>query len=255
MKLKVISALATALTLSSAQADVLGVYIGGQVWDSQASGIFGESGHQIDFNLKDEKQGSYFLAVEHPVPFIPNARIASTTLDTMGTTTLKQDIEFANQEFFTGSVVNSGFDVSYVDYTLYYELFDNGLLSFDVGITGRDFQGDISVSSTDSSGGSTSTVEGKLNTDEIIPMLYAYTNVGLPFTGFNLFAEGNFLSLKDHTLHDYQAGISYELVDNLAVDVNLTLGYRVVSLELEDIDNLYSDLEFKGVFAGAVIHF
>ena len=129
------------------------------------------------------------------------------------------------------------------------------MFSFDIGLTGRDFEGDIAVSSTISTSGNTSTVKGTLKTDEIIPMLYASTTVGLPFTGFSVFAEGNFLSFKDHTLHDYQAGISYELIDNLAVDVSLTLGYRATSLKLEDIDNLYTDLEFKGVFAGAVIHF
>ena len=86
-------------------------------------------------------------------------------------------------------------------------------------------------------------------------MLYAYTNIGLPFTGFNVFGEGNFLSVGDHSLYDFQVGVSYELIDNLAVDVNLTLGYRAVQLEVDDLDNLYSNLDFKGVFAGAVVHF
>jgi outer membrane protein len=79
--------------------------------------------------------------------------------------------------------------------------------------------------------------------------------VGLPFTGFNLFAEGNFLSIDDNVLYDYQAGISYELVENLAIDINLTLGYRAVKLELDDLDDLYTNLDFDGVFAGAVLHF
>jgi hypothetical protein len=45
------------------------------------------------------------------------------------------------------------------------------------------------------------------------------------------------------------------LIDNLAIDVNLTAGYRAVKLQLEDIDDLYTDIEFKGVFAGVVVHF
>ena len=32
-------------------------------------------------------------------------------------------------------------------------------------------------------------------------------------------------------------------------------GYRAVKLELNDIDDLYSDLTFNGVFAGAIVHF
>jgi outer membrane protein len=77
----------------------------------------------------------------------------------------------------------------------------------------------------------------------------------LPGTSFNLFANGNLLSIDDHKLYDYQVGVSYELIDNLAVDVNLTVGYRAVKIELEDLDNLYTNIDFKGAFAGVVVHF
>ena len=259
---KMLLASSIALCLcSTVQADTLaGIYIGGQIWDNEVTGIMGESGHQIDFNLADEQQGSFYIALEHPIPFLPNAKIASTSLDTQGVSTLDQEIEFGDEIFNVGTEINTGFDVSYVDYTLYYEFFDNGLFSFDLGITARDFDGDVKVSSQVNTAlpGDTpvyDTTTGNISTDEIIPMLYASTIIGLPFTGLSLFAEGNFLSMDDHTLYDYQAGLSYELIDNIMVDVNLTLGYRAIKLELEDLNNLYSDLEFQGVFAGTVIHF
>lgn len=129
-------------------------------------------------------------------------------------------------------------------------MFDNDLISFDFGITGRDFDSDIVVRESEQSGRS-----AKLSASGIVPMLYAYTNIGLPFTGFNFYAEGNFLSLDDNVLYDLQAGVSYELIDNLAVDINVTLGYRTVKLELDDLDDLYSALDFDGVFAGVVVHF
>ena len=94
-----------------------------------------------------------------------------------------------------------------------------------------------------------------LSVTEIIPMLYVSAIVALPGTGLDVFANGNLLSIDDHTIYDYQVGLSYELIDNLAIDVNLTAGYRAVKLEIEDIDDLYTDIEFKGVFAGVVVHF
>ncbi|WP_286264413.1 TIGR04219 family outer membrane beta-barrel protein [Thalassotalea atypica] len=256
-----------ALTLScasilsfSAHADAVGLYIGGQVWDNAASGVFGESSDMVDFNLSDEQQGSYFIAIEHPFPFIPNVKLSSTDLETSGSTLLGSNFEFGGEDFASGSQASADFDLSYIDYTLYYELFDNGLFSFDVGLTARDFDGDISVSSTmqstDPDGNPISeTLTGSESISEIVPMLYAYTNIGLPLTGLNFFAEGNFLSFDDHMMYDYQAGISYELVDNLAIDVNVTAGYRAMKLELEDLDELYTDLEFDGLFAGVVVHF
>jgi outer membrane protein len=249
------------LLSSSVQADTLaGLYVGGQIWDNEATGIFGESNNQVNFNLMDEQQGSYFIALEHPIPFIPNAKIAHTSLETQGMTILDSDITFDNVNFLEGTIADAGFNVSYIDYTLYYELFDNGLFSFDIGLTGRDFNGDVTVSAAlntaiEGEDPVYISTTGRLSTDEIVPMLYASTIIGLPFTGLNVFAEGNFLSIDDHTLYDYQAGLSYELVDNIAIDVNVTLGYRSVKLELEDLSDLYSDLEFQGVFVGAVVHF
>jgi len=249
MKKLILAASLTALFTTTAQADAIGLYLGGQIWDRQAEGLLGEQGNQIDFNLKDKQQGSFYIAVEHPIPLIPNAMISSTSLATDGITTLSEELTFAGESFTINTEVDTEFDVSYVDYTLYYELFDNGLFSFDFGLTARDFDGEVSVSSADGS------ISGKLTTNEIIPMAYASAMVGLPFTGWNVFAKGNLLSIQDHTLHDYQAGISYEVIDNLVVDLNLTVGYRSVKLQLEDIDDLYTDIEFDGVFAGAVVHF
>ena len=250
MKKSLIAAGVAALFSFNANADVVGLYIGGQVWDAETSGKFGESGFQTDFNLEDEQHGNYFIAVEHPLPLIPNVRIASTSLDTQGNTTLTSDFEFDGTTFTQSTPVDAVFDVSYVDYTLYYELFDNGLFSFDLGLTGRDLDGDIKVTETaDATNTESQSLSGT------IPMLYVSSSVDLPFTGLSVYAEGNFLSIDDHSILDYQAGLSYELIDNLAVDMNLTLGYRSVELELEDLDDIYSDLEFSGIYAGAVIHF
>jgi len=185
--------------------------------------------------------------LEHPLPLIPNILISSTTLDTDGSTTLSESFEFEGTTFDVNTPVDTTFDISYVDYTLYYEIFDNGLFSFDLGLTARDFDGDIMVESD--------IENASLSVTEMIPMLYASAIVALPGTGLDLFANGNLLSIDSHTLYDYQMGISYELIDNLAIDVNLTAGYRAVKLQLEDIDDLYTDIEFKGVFAGVVVHF
>lgn len=252
--------IALAVTLASilsanVQADALGIYLGGQLWDNQASGTLGDGSSQVDFNLVDEKQNSFFIAFEHPLPIIPNLRIASTSLETSGVTTLTTDFEFEDETFSKDAIVNADFNVSYVDYTLYYELFDNDILSFDFGLTGRDFDGDVTLAAQVTTDSGMVTQSESIAVTDIIPMLYVATNVGLPLTGLNLYAQGNFLSFDDHTLYDYEVGVSYELIDNLAVDVNINAGYRAVKLELEDLNDLYTNIEFDGVFIGTTIHF
>ena len=247
---KILLATALSATLStSVKADtLLGLYVGGQIWANEASGSFGDSDDIRNFNFSDQEQGSFFAAFEHPLPLIPNIKVARTTLDTDGASQLSTSFKFDDVEYDANKDITTQFDLTYTDYTLYYEIFDNDLVSIDFGITGRDFDTDITLSQENKS-------SGTLSASGIVPMLYAYTNIGLPFTGFNVFGEGNFLALDDNSLYDFQVGISYELIDNLAVDVNLTLGYRAVQLEIDDLDNLHSALDFKGVFAGAVVHF
>jgi len=253
MKKALLAASLATLLCTSAQADtLLGLYIGGHMWANEAEGSFGEGEtNQATFNFDDETQGSFFVALEHPIPLIPNIKISSTSLDTMGTGTLAGSFTFEGETYDATTSLDTTFDASYVDYTLYYELFDNDLLTFDFGLTARDLDTQINVVG-DVAGTSTS---ADLSASGIVPLLYLKTIIGLPFTGFNIFAEGNILSYDGNSIYDYQVGVSYALLDNIAVDLDVNLGYRAVGLKLDDIDDLYSDLTFEGVFLGATVHF
>jgi len=253
MKKALLAASLATLLCTSAQADtLLGLYIGGHMWANEAEGSFGEGEtNQATFNFDDETQGSFFIALEHPIPLVPNIKISSTSLDTVGTGTLAGSFTFEGETYDATTSLDTTFDASYVDYTLYYELFDNDLLTFDFGLTARDLETQINVVG-DVAGTSTS---ADLSASGIVPLLYVNTIIGLPFTGFNLFAEGNILSYDGNSIYDYQVGVSYELLDNIAVDLDVNLGYRAVGLKLDDIDDLYSDLTFEGVFLGATVHF
>ena len=282
MKKTVFATTIAALFTANVQADTVGLYLGGQIWQSEASGIFGEKNILIDSNLKKEQQSNYFVAVEHPFTLLPNVRISSTTLDTTGKTTSTQESFSFDDGVFHIDVdidvdVDASFNISYVDYTLYYELFDNDLFSFELGLTARDFDGAVTETETittvtTSNDGALDAEEhpehnhivtettkavamGKIETTEIVPMLYVATNISLPLTGLSVFAQGDFLLKDDHSLYNYQVGLSYGLVDSRMVDFNVTLGYRAVKMEFDDLNNLYTDLEFKGAFVGVIARF
>jgi hypothetical protein len=255
------------------QMSQLGLYLGGQVWQSETNGTFGEENSPINVNSKKEQQTSYFVTVKHPYPFLPSIRISSTSLDTTDITILEQAINFGGETFSTGDNIDTNFNVSYIDYTLFYQLLNNRNFSFDLGLTARDFNGDVTVtgdtiivdneddcpetpqSNICPSPAGTYTPTGKIKTDDIIPMLYIASNFNFPLKGVKAFAQGN-LSLKDdHNISDYQIGLSYELVDKKMGSYHLTLGYKVIKMELENLNNLYTDLEFKGTFVGFIAHF
>lgn len=235
----------------SGQADtLLGLYAGAQGWNMETTGGFSEDGNNATFNFEDQTQTNIYAALEHPIPLIPNIKVQRTVMDTQGDTSLNSNFTFGGQLFTVDSDATTDVELTTTDIILYYELFDNDLISFDVGLNAKYIDGVLLVTEKDNPN---STAMEEFSGP--VPMLYSRLELGLPFTGFGAFAEGSFLNVDDHSLTDYQAAITYSLMENLALDVTFQVGYRAVSLELEDLDDIYSDLEFKGAFAGIEVHF
>lgn len=249
MKNCTLALLATALTLSSyAHADtLLGVHAGADFWRTSSSGGFANTAQQQAFDFDKDSQYSYYIAFEHFVPVLPNVRIQYNKLETQGATTLGNGFNFADVNFTNGSTVQAEVDLSNVDYVLYYEVLDNALVSLDLGVNAKHVKGDITVRTADRFANE--------RVSQWLPMLYADAKVGILATGLDLFASGSATAWKDSHLYDFQAGIGYQLVDNTLIDVRVKLGYRAADLQLDDIDGVYSDLDFKGVFAGVHVHF
>ncbi|WP_448549368.1 TIGR04219 family outer membrane beta-barrel protein [Thalassotalea fusca] len=282
MKNKAFTAMLAALLIANAQADSVGLHIGGQFWQSKASGVFGEQNSLGEVDSKKEQQYSYFFALEHPFPLLPHIRISKTSLDTSNQTNstldYSDDTETAHVDVHVDRVTEANFSVRYIDYTLYYQLVGNDLFSFDLGLTARDFGGaatfietdDIVTTSRDfiwdgedhddhdyhNIVETTKTVNAnKVKPNEIKPMLYVATNIRLPLTGLSIFAQGDVLLTGEGSHYDYQIGLNYDVIKNRSADLNLLLGYRTVNLDFDDLSSLYTDLEFKGAFVGVVAHF
>jgi outer membrane protein len=235
----------------SSQADtLLGLYAGAQGWNMETTGGFSEDGNNASFNFDDNAKSNIYAALEHPVPLIPNIKLQRTDMNTLGDTNLNSNFTFGGKLFTLNSDATTDVQLSSTDIILYYELFDNDLISFDVGVNAKMIDGELLVTDKDDP-----TLTAFEEFSGPVPMAYSRLELGLPFTGFGAFAEGSFLSVDDHTLSDFQAAITYSLMENLALDVTFQVGYRAVSLELEDLDDIYSDLEFKGAFAGIEVHF
>ena len=239
------------LSCACAQADtLLGLYAGAQAWNMETIGGFSDDGTNLQFNFADKTQGSFYVAFEHPVPLIPNLKIQRTGMDTNGKVSLTTSYTFGDELFTANSTVLTDVKLTSTDAILYYELFDNDLISFDVGINAKYLDGELFV--VDSEDPSTS---GREEFSGVVPMVYSRVAVGIPTTGFGFYVEGSFLSFDDQTLTDYQAAMTYSLMENFAVDMTFQLGYRAVEVDLEDLDGIYSNLEFKGAFAGLEVHF
>jgi outer membrane protein len=244
------AALGCALFSVTTQADTIaGVYAGAQAWQTDTTGGFADSSSTANFNFDDETNTSLYIAFEHPVPLVPNVKVVHTTLDNNGTTTLDSSFSFDGELYTANSEVNTITELEATDLILYYELFDNDLVSFDVGLNAKYIDGAFYVEDTASDTQSSGEFSG------VIPMVYSKVQVGLPFTGLAAYAEGSYLSFDDHELSDYQVAVTYSFIESIAVDMTVQLGYRNVTVDIEDIDDVYADMEFDGVFAGLELHF
>ncbi|MEQ3639997.1 MAG: TIGR04219 family outer membrane beta-barrel protein [Alteromonas sp.] len=245
-----VAALGCALVSVSSHADTIaGVYVGAQAWQTDTSGGFADTNNTANFSFDDETNSSVYIALEHPVPFLPNVKINQTTLDNSGVTTLDSSFTFDGQLYTANSEVATDIDLTSTDLILYYELFDNDLVSFDLGINAKYIDGALLVNDR------ASATQGSADFSGIVPMAYSKIQVGLPFTGLSAYAEGSYLSFDDHELSDYQVAVAYSFIESIAIDMTVQLGYRNVTVDIEDLDDVYADMEFDGVFAGLELHF
>lgn len=235
-----------ALTAGSlCQADVLGFRVSAYSWQQEASGQVRAAGSDIDLkhdlDLDDEFNQDIELILEHPVPLLPNVRLAHTRLDLSGKNTLNRNIEFDGTTFRDGAAIASDLDLTHTDATLYYELLDNWL-SLDVGLTVRHFSGDVELR--------TSGARASENYASTLPLLYISARAELPLTGLYVGASGNGISYSDSTLIDYRAHIGYET----AIGLGAELGLRHFSLDYDDGDD-EADVEVDGAYLGLFYHF
>ncbi|RJG47579.1 TIGR04219 family outer membrane beta-barrel protein [Motilimonas pumila] len=213
-----------ALTLLSASisapamADDWGIFVGADFMKPSTSGEF----EGQDVNLKDDYRGSGYIAVEHSIILLPNAKLAYSNLDTKG----KGD----NQGFNT--------DLSSLDAILYYQILDNGLTELDLGLNFRYLDGKAATGESVSS---------------VVPQLYGAAKIGIPSTNFKAFAELTAGSFTDDDTINALAGVSYTFNPQGVAKFSLRGGYRYQEIKLKDDTKFNS--EFDGFFLGAEVNF
>ena len=229
MRAKLLTTLLLGFGLSTlSHADLVGVKADLSYWDFD--------GYSQDNNFKHEldRQGTAQLsiAVEHPVPLLPNAKIKYVNLD-------------SNSEQSTPANA-SEIELNNIDYILYYELLDT-VVHADVGAGLTQLDGTVQ--------NLTNAAFNQYDLDEYSPLLYATVGVKLPFTGMSAKAEAIYSHGSDSQKTDVQAELQYDFIDNLLVDVGAKIGYRVMQVDVEQKQRPDLQLEFKGPYIGLDIHF
>ncbi|GLS89710.1 membrane protein [Psychromonas marina] len=201
------AAIATAFSMPT-MADFVGIYAGVDYRTTKTSYTDSTDG------LEDTNNISGFVAFEHFIPLIPNVKLKYSDLSS----------EYKNTSGELSSSALNGI--------LYYELFDNGLFEFDLGLAYTD-------------------LEGIENQSASLGQAYAAAKVHIPGTGMHAFAEIVGGSLTDDSATDTEFGLAYTFnPDSLLLNFSVRAGYRMQEFEINKRTQ-----ENKGLFAGLAVHF
>jgi len=240
-RLIALAILAASVSVSS-QADIIGATAGAYMWKQSWEGDVKAGSQSIDMNddlgYDDETGKSFYVALEHPVPVLPNIRLQHTSLDISEKGTLTKPYTFDGKGYLVGEEVDSTTDLTHTDGTFYYEILDNWV-NLDVGLTVRMFDGEVSIRGTSG--------EGSIEIDAPIPMAYVNARFELPLTGLYASGLGNVIAYGDNKVTDMTLALGYELGV-----LGLEIGYRNFDVQLED-DNEEANVTVDGYFIGLVL--
>jgi outer membrane protein len=179
--------------------------------------------------LDNEGAVQFSVALEHPVPIIPNAKIRYVNLD-------------SQTESSVVGQPNYAVNLDHADFILYYEILDN-VVDLDIGAGATTLNGHINR------------LDQRTNIDETYPIIYGTVGGKLPFTGLSAKAELTYSNFDDAQLTDALAEIQYNFIDNMLVDVGVKAGYRIFTVDLDDYNRNDIKLDFKGPYIGLDAHF
>jgi outer membrane protein len=237
--------LACSLLAPLVQADtVFGIYAGAGSWQSDYDGQAGNPAITLkELGVQEHHNNYYYVAIEHPIPFLPNIKLSHTNISSAQTGTITKSFTMGDTTYTANEKVSTDFDLSHKDATLYYEILDNWI-NLDLGVTARKFDGYARSSSASGN--------ENIAIDMTLPMVYGKIQFDLPFTGLSAGVEANYASYQDNSLNDYTAKFSY-LFDAF-VDVGVDVGYRKMALKVSDND-LEADMTLKGPYMALTAHF
>jgi len=248
MKKLTLAATLALVSIPAAQADtVLGIYAGVGSWSSDYDGHVGDPSVTLDdLGVKKHSNNYYYIALEHPIPLVPNIMLEHTSINSKQTAAISKTFTIDGTTYVANDTIASDFDLTHTDATLYYEILDNWV-NLDVGITARRFDGYVSARSTNNL-----SAPKKVAVDQTLPLLYGKVQFDLPFTGFSAGGDVKYISYSGDKLSDYTVKVSY-LFESV-LDIGIEAGYRKMSLTVDD-DDLKAKVELKGPYAALIAHF
>lgn len=242
-----LSALCLLTAASSQAATFYQVTAGANFWQNDGTVKAGEvADAQFTLQQDDQSNSEYYFQFEHGLPLLPNARYVKSDFSVSGSQTLTQTYILSGQTYRVASTLGADYEYDYTDYSLYYELFDNQVLEFDLGVTFKDIDANLAVVNQDDR-----TESSSRRASGIEPYLYTAAKLNLPLLNLGF---STILNVKDSDSYDFEFALQYQLGD-MPIQPYVQLGWKKQQQNFEDFDSLYFNHDWDAAFAGIFFTF
>lgn len=213
-------------------------------WKAQPGGTFSTTDGndtsvdvQDDLDFESNRNNVFSLAVEHPVPMVPNVRVAAAGISDEQDSTLRDGVTYNGQPYSASTDVTSEYQLDYTEATLYYAPWEI-VAKPKIGITARRLDMKFMIQNRDG------TNRQSVEATQTLPMIHAGVRADLPLTGLYVRGEADAVSYAGNSLTDATAALGWRSDFNLGLE----LGYRRMNLTLDDVSDIDADFNLGGPF-------
>jgi outer membrane protein len=174
--------------------------------------------------------------------------IMYTPLEYSGSKTVNRDITFNGQIYPVNTAVDSSIKIRMYDMEYQYDLInlENVMAGFSIGILGK-----VKYIAGETKLASAATGETKQTFTVPIPMIGAGMHIGLIADLLETRVKGAWIGYSGNSFYDASAEIS--LTPFPFLDIHG--GYRLMKIKVDNISDVYGDMDFYGPYVGISIGF
>ena len=205
-----------------------------------------------DANLEDKTKPWAKLKLEHPIPLIPNIKLAYMPMKFDGSRNVTRTIQWGDYTFDLSAGFNLSVKLDRVDTTLYYNFpfiktATAGKLDMEFGLNVRTIMFEGKLQGKVSGGPSESeTVSESASITLPIPMGHLAAEIR-PISLLSLVGEVNYIGYKNNAYYDYVAGLRLNPRVRIPLKPFVEVGYRHEKLKI-DVQDVKTDLNIKGLY-------
>ena len=208
-----------------------------------------------DANLGDKTKPWAKFKLEHPIPIVPNIKLAYMPMKFDGSGRLEREIRWGDYRYQANADFNLSVKLDRVDTTLYYNFpfiktATAGKLDIEFGLNVRTIMFDGKLSGT-TTGGQRVTESASITLP--IPMVHLAAEIR-PISLVSLVEEVNYIGYKNNAYYDYVAGLRLNPRVRTPLKPFVEVGYRYEKLKIDE-EGVKTDLKVIGLYGLVGVRF